>query len=252
LYASNSAHHRAQDAAFLASFTLAPTAHVLDLGSGTGEFTNQLAALVPQGVVLGIDGSPSQVAFAQQSKATNVELCLGQLEQLDAILGTRQFDAGISRATLHWVREADHPPLLRAIGAHLRPGALVRAEFGGHGQMAQVIALLDEVATRLGGQPIQCFFPKAEQYRTLLEQAGFDLAQGFVRLAYQRRSLPTFEALIGLLRSQPYVGYEANIPAENRETFRELAEQRALSELRRPDGSYDLDFVRLDLLAFKR
>ena len=116
--------------------------------------------------------------------------------------------------------------------------------------MARVIEILDEVATALGGLPLQCFFPTAEQYRALLEQAGFDPSLGFVRLVEQRRSVPTFEQLVGLLRSQPYVGYEPNLPSDRRQLFRERAERRAFSELRRSDGTYDLDFVRLDLLAY--
>jgi trans-aconitate methyltransferase len=250
LYAGNSAHHRAQDAAYLSSFTLAPTDHILDLGSGTGEFTNKLAVLVPQGLVLGVDASRSQIEYARRSKANNVEFSLGHLEALDALLEHRKFDAAISRATLHWVNEDDHPLLLRTVAAHLRPGGFMRAEFGGYGQMASVITILDDVATSLGGQKIRCFFPEAEQYRALLQQAGFDVMRGFVRLVNQTRSIPTFEALVGLLRSQPYVGYEPNLPEQNRQAFRELAEKRARTELKRADGSYDLDFVRLDLLAF--
>jgi trans-aconitate 2-methyltransferase len=251
LYAKNSAHHRAQDQAFLASFTCAASDRILDLGSGTGEFTNQLAALVPNGSVVGIDSSVSQVEFASQSKSGNVIHQLGRLEELDAILGTEVFDAVISRATLHWVGEQDHPALLRAIHAHLGPTGFVRAEFGGRGQMAAVIAILDEVAMSIGGKKIGCFFPEAEEYRILLSEAGFDTARGFVRLVNQKRSVSTFEALVGILRSQPYIGYEPNLTADQRLIFRELAEKRAYTELKRADGSYDLDFVRLDFLAFK-
>jgi len=45
-------------------------------------------------------------------------------------------------------------------------------------------------------------------------------------------------------------GIRAQLPEQNRQAFRELAEKRARTELKRADGSYDLDFVRLDLLAF--
>ena len=250
LYAANSAHHRAQDAAFLASFSLRPSAIVLDLGSGTGEFTNTLAACVPQGSVLGIDSSLSQVEFARRSKAHNVAHELGRLEDLDAVLGERCFDAAVSRATLHWVAGGDHPALLRSIRSHLRPGGLLRVEFAGHGQMASLIALLDDVATGLGGKTAEIYTPMVEEYRMQLLEAGFEVSRGFVRLAFQKRSVPSHDALLGLMRSQPYVAYEPYLPVGQRQKFREVAEQRAFNELRRSDGTYDQDFVRMDVLAF--
>ena len=94
----------------------------------------------------------------------------------------------------------------------------------------------------LGGQKICCFFPEAEQYRALLQQAGFDVTGGFVRLVQQKRNVPTFEALVGLLRSQPYVGYDTNLPEQNR---------RGVSGVGRKEGSHRTQarrrFVRLGL-----
>jgi trans-aconitate 2-methyltransferase len=251
LYAEHSAHHREHDKWFLSSFTLAPTARVLDLGCGTGEFTNRIADLVPQGRVLGVDGSPSQIERAQAIRRNHVELRLGRLEHLDDFLGDETFDAVISRATLHWLPREEHPGLLRAIVAHLRPRGLFRAEFGGRGQMQAALAVLDQISERFGGPRSPWFFPDAEEYRELVVEAGLDPGAGFVQLSPQRRKMPTFEALVGFLRSQAFVGYETRLSAEAESLFREEAEARARVELRRPDGSYDLDFVRLDLLAWR-
>lgn len=250
LYAAHSAHHRAQDAEFLASIGLLPNAKVLDLGSGTGEFTNKLAASVPQGRVLGIDSSASQIEYARQAKVQNVEYRLGRLEELGSLLDEGSFDAVISRATLHWVAAEEHPVLLRTIRACLCPGGFLRAEFAGCGQMANVMALLDDVSTQLGGKTARVYTPTVEHYRALLLGAGYDLSRGFVRYAFQKRSVPDYDALLGLMRSQPYVAYEPYLSAEQRQEFRETAERRAYRELRRDDGTYDLDFVRMDVFAF--
>jgi trans-aconitate methyltransferase len=250
LYATHSAHHRAQDAEFLASIGLLPNARVLDLGSGTGEFTNKLAASVPQGSVLGIDSSVSQIEYARQAKSGNVEYRLGRLEELQSVLDESAFDAVISRATLHWVAAEEHPALLSTIRAHLSRGGFLRAEFAGCGQIANVMALLDDVATSLGCKTAQIYMPTVEHYRALLLGAGYELSRGFVRYAFQRRSVPDYDALLGLMRSQPYVAYEPYLSAEQRQEFRETAERRALNELRRDDGTYDLDFVRMDIFAF--
>ena len=166
------------------------------------------------------------------------------------MLGERYFDAVVSRATLHWVAGGDHPALLRSIKSHLRPGGLLRVEFAGHGQMASLIALLDDIATGLGGKTAQIYTPRIEEYRKQLLEAGFDLSRGFVRYAFQKRSVPSYDALLGLMRSQPYVAYEPNLSVGQRQKFRDVAEQRAFNELRRRDGTYDQNFARMDVLAF--
>ena len=56
------------------------------------------------------------------------------------------------------------------------------------------------------------------------------------------------ERLLGWLRSQVYMAYEAGLPAEVHAEFRRRAESRVV-ELRASDGSYDQHWVRLDLLA---
>ena len=258
LYAAHSAHHRQQDASFLATMSLAPGDRVVDLGCGTGEYTNQLAALVAEGAVLGIDASASQIARATAKRPGNVRLMVGRLQELDALLLDESFHAAVSRATLHWLPRHEHPALLRAVRRHLRPGGFLRAEFGGRGQMQDALCLLDEVSVSLGGPASPWFFPDADEYTELVREAGLTAEGGrsadggFVRLVSQRRAMRTFEALRGFLRSQAFVGYEKGLPPETRTAFRDAAESLAARELRRSDGSYDLEFVRLDLLAFCR
>jgi hypothetical protein len=125
---------------------------------------------------------------------------------LDELLGDQTFDAAIARATLHWLPREDHPALLRAVAGHLRPHGFLRAEFAGRGQMQQAVALFDDVSERFGGPRSPWFFPDADEYRELVVAARLDPGQGFVRLVPQRRSMPDFEALVGFLRSQAFVG----------------------------------------------
>jgi hypothetical protein len=55
--------------------------------------------------------------------------------------------------------------------------------------------------------------------------------------------------MLGWLRSQTFPAYEPVLPAAAVAEFRRRVEERAVAELRRADGSYDLDFIRLDLLV---
>jgi len=248
LYGRTSAHNRRYDEAFLATLSLRPTDEVLDVGCGTGDFTIKLAARVPQGRVVGLDASPSQITAAAAHARSNVGLLVGRAEDLAGSLGDRRFDAIVSRATLHWLPEARHPELLQGFRRHLKPGGVLRVEMGGAGQIAAVRAVIDDVSAALGGPRSPWFFPEPAPYRALLERAGFDLSEGFVRLLEQRRSMPAREDLLGFLHSQVFLAYEAGLTAAQRAQLRTRVEARA-DELRRPDGSYDLDFVRLDVLA---
>ncbi len=246
LYARNSLHHRRHDEAFLETLPLRATDWLLDLGCGSGEFTARLAALVPDGQVAGIDASPSQIAAAARHAGPNLTFRLGRIQALDAVIGARRFDVVVSRAALHWIPAADHPGVLRSVRRLLRPGGTLRAEFGGAGQIEQVRRILDDESAAVGGPRSPWFFPEAGHYRSLVEAAGFE--PGFVRLLRQRRAVATAGDLIGYLRSQVFMAYEGGMTAADRERFRAAVEARA-GELRRDDGSHDLDFVRLDLLA---
>jgi trans-aconitate methyltransferase len=82
-----------------------------------------------------------------------------------------------------------------------------------------------------------------------LLDAGYTVDGGWVRTVAQRRSF-TRDELSGWMHSQALNAYEAALPEQAHAAFRAAADDR-IDELRRSDGTYDLTFVRLDLLAFK-
>jgi trans-aconitate 2-methyltransferase len=250
LYAENTAHHRRYDDDVLRGVTLAPADAVLDLGCGVGDFTARLAGLVPAGRVLGVDADPDMVAVARsRNTAPNVAFAVCPAQDLSRVAAAGGYAAVVSVAMLHWVPAADHAWILGNIRRALRPGGLFRAQFGGHGQVAAVQAVLDRVSSRHGGGTAPWFFPTPAAYRALLAGAGLDPAAGWVGLSTQRREFPTGAAFLGWLRSQALNAYEPTLAPAVRRAFRAEAEERALAELSNADGSYDLDFIRLDLLA---
>src|SRR5437763_7756475 len=66
LYAANTGHHRRYDDAFLATLPLRTTDRVLDIGCGSGDFTATVAALVPDGHVVGLEPQPSLIHEARR------------------------------------------------------------------------------------------------------------------------------------------------------------------------------------------
>jgi trans-aconitate methyltransferase len=251
LYAANTAHHRRYDRDVLRGVRLRRTDWVLDLGCGVGDFTARLAGLVPAGQILGVDADQDMVATARQRNgAAHVRFEVCRAQKLDAVAPAGRYDAVLSVAVLHWVPAADHPGVLGQVRRSLRRGGAFRAEFGGHGQIAEVRRVLDDQARRHGGQPSNWYFPTPDDYAPLLAAAGLlTEPDGWVRLVRQRRELPDATAFLGWLRSQVLVGYDPLVPADRLRAFRQSAEERAVAELSGPDGRFDQDYIRLDLLA---
>lgn len=252
-YAANTGHHRRLDADFLATFTLAPDARVLDLGCGAGDFTAVLAGLVPDGHVVGVDPQPSMIEQAVAVARPNQSFVLGTAQDLAPALAAAEergpFDAVVSRATLHWAPLADHPRVLAHVAALLRPGGLLRVDAGGGDNIAEVVAYLDAVAARHGGPAAPWAFAQAGQWLDLLHAAGLTDADGWVRLVAQRRPF-TRDELIGWLTSQCLFAYEHAMEPGAAAAFHDDA-LAGVDALRRADGSYDVTFTRLDVRAHR-
>lgn len=250
LYEPHSAHHRAFDDAFLQGLRLRPGMSVLDLGCGHGALAERLAEDFADVSVVGVDESPSMIAAAKRRAHPNLRFELWRAQDLTPELG--RFDLVLSTAVLHWIPEAEHPRVLERVRAVLKPHGSFRAQFGGRGQIAGARRILAKESRRRGGPANPWFFPGPAAYRRLLAGAGFDDARGWVKLLRQRRQLPDRPALLGWLRSQILIAYTPHLEPDLAKDFRAAVEARALLELRRDDGSYDQDYVRLDLLAIRR
>jgi ubiquinone/menaquinone biosynthesis C-methylase UbiE len=106
---------------------IAPGAHVLDVGCGTGVATRRAAARTgATGRVLGIDISPGMIEAARRNTNSHVDLAVMDAEALEFEPGS--FDAVVSLcAVLHF------PSLERAIAEMhrvLKPGGTLAVAFG--------------------------------------------------------------------------------------------------------------------------
>lgn len=248
-YAANAGHHRLFDERVLGPLEIAEDAAVLDVGCGSGHLTARLAELAPRGRVVGLDAEPDMVAYASRTHLSpNLRFVCGLAQQVDALPEVKgPFDLAISTAALHWVPEDDHPAVLAGIAGVMRSGGVLRIDCGGHGQIAAPRAILNEESRALGGPVDPWYFPRAEEYAELLGESGFTVDHA--ELIIERRPMPDRAALTGWLRSQVTNAYDPGLPAQHLDRFRSRVEQRAVRELERADGSYDLDYVRLDVLA---
>ena len=223
---------------------------VLDIGSGDGKVSAELAKHVPSGSVLGIDSSPDMVEFAQgvfQAGFSNlafrhVDACHMEFDE--------EFDVVFSNATLHWVK--DHLSVLMGIRRALKPSGRLLIQMGGEGNALDVLAafsrMMDSVAWRGFFLDFTCpytFLGKVE-YGELLLQAGLTAR----RIDLIPKDMHhDRERLAGFLRTtwHPYID---RVPEDRRSAFLDelidwYAEQRFEDEQRR----YHVRMVRLEVEA---
>jgi trans-aconitate methyltransferase len=252
LYAANTAHHRRYDARFLATLPLKPTDRVLDRGCGAGDLTATVAERVPDGHVVGLEPHPSLLAEARARARPNQSFVEAPAQRMaEAINDNGSFDVVFSQSVLHWVPWADHPSVLQQCKGLLRTGGALRVECGGGDNVREVVAFLDQIAREVAGASAPSApwtFVHAGAYLDLLLEVGYDVRDGFVHTVAQRRAFDR-ESITGWLVSQAIEAYAVDVSLELRDAFRAQVLAR-VDDLRRADGTYDLTFVRLDLLAF--
>ena len=103
---------------------------ILDIGCGDGKITVELAALVPNGSVVGIDSSAEMIAFAKSkfpaSSFPNLSFQQGDAKNLNF---ENEFDAIVSFNCLHWIK--DHLAVLAGIKKSLKPDGKIYFLFAG-------------------------------------------------------------------------------------------------------------------------
>lgn len=155
----------------LAGLPLAGEERVLELGAGTGRDTAALLERLPAGHVVAVDGSAAMLAQLRERLADvgSDRLTVLRADLNQPLVLDRPVDAVFSVATLHWL--PDHAAVFRSVAGVLRPGGLLRAEWGGAGQLASIEAALDQMGLPRVGQT--CNFATAEETRARLSAAGF-------------------------------------------------------------------------------
>ncbi|MBH0201332.1 MAG: methyltransferase domain-containing protein [Nitrospira sp.] len=165
-----------RDAAFFVPY-LKPDMHVLDCGCGPGGISVTLAALVPQGRVVGVDIEDRQLDMgrqaAQQQGIPNVEFHHASLYALPFADGT--FDAVLAHAVVYHL--AEPMKALRELRRVLKPGGMIGlrdADFDGdvyyppHKDVDRFWNLTVRVIEQSGGDA-----RFGRKQRRLLREAGF-------------------------------------------------------------------------------
>ncbi len=218
-YAQHSKSQETLARELLTQIDLRPTDIVLDIGCGDGRTTAAIARRVPQGCAIGIDLSADMIAHAttQHSQTNNLRFTQADAAALPF---TSEFTVVFSNAALHWL--PNQRAAVRGIARALRPQGRAIAQFGGQGNVADVIASFEQVAnaprwrtiTTLGDSPYT--FHKATTYETWLSEAGMEIQE--CRLIPKDLTHDNIPAFVGWLRTA-WHPYTAGVPNEMRDAF---------------------------------
>jgi trans-aconitate 2-methyltransferase len=251
-YAKNSAAQATWARELIANLNLQGEESILDVGCGDGKITAELAQRVPQGYVLGIDGSQNMIDYAQAQYSTMPNL---QFARMDArqIAVDRPFDLIFSNAALHWVD--DQPASLKGAYQTLKPGSRLVFSCGGRGNAAEFIAVFQQLQQQLPWQPYLAnfqsptFFYDDQDYLSWLQEAGFQPR----KVVLVPRDMPHAgkSGLAGWIRTTG-TPYTHQVPEEDRDRFIDAFANAYLE--RYPldsNGNSHLKMVRLGVEAVK-
>jgi trans-aconitate methyltransferase len=216
-----------------------PGEAVLDLGCGDGALTEKIAAAGC--AVVGIDSSLAQIQ-ATKKRGLNALVMDGR-----RFFFKRAFDAVITNATLHWIKEAED--VVMNVAHCLSINGRFVGEFGGNGNVDTIRVALHDGLRRRGIDPWKIdpwYYPTPEDYARLLRKHGFTVS--YIELLPRPTQLPG--DILGWLEvfAQPFT--KAVAPAQRAEFLNEIRD--ALQpRLREPDGTWHADYVRLRFKAIK-
>lgn len=221
-----------------------PGERILDVGCGTGQLTDEAAQCGAE--LVGIDSSPEMIVDARK----NQPQIHFQIANAEALPFVEEFDAAMSNAALHWVR--DQRAALKSIARALKPGGRFVFEMGGYHNLRATMQAGTEAMSSLGipdpEKLIPWYFPSVGEYAPLLEFAGFEVKFAAhidrpTRLEHGEEGLRHWIEMFG--------GYatSAVAPEQKGDLIRrwEEAARPALFQ----NGAWVADYKRLRMLAVK-
>jgi trans-aconitate 2-methyltransferase len=214
---------------------------VLDAGCGSGRVTRLLAERLPEGRVIGVDGSESMIVEAGRALAPfgdRVELIHSDLLELEL---DKPVDAVFSNAVFHWI--FDHEALFHRLRAALKPGGVLAAQCGGEGNVANWVEAVkgasesEPFAAHLGDREEPWHYASAKETAALLERTGFSEVRCWLEERFVEPDDPReYVAVVGL------AAHHERLPSELRKPFTDAVDER----LERP---LVLRYVRLNIEA---
>lgn len=253
-YEKNSGAQQKWARELIANLNLTGFEDVLDLGCGDGKVTTEIAQLVANGSVVGVDNSRQMIELAQEKYAQNEHPNLSfQVMDASHLSFENCFDVVFSNAVLHWVK--NHKPVVEGLYKSLRARGKILLRMGGKGDAADIRSIMDEMKT--SNKWAQYFsefefpftFMGVNEYQVLLKDAGFSVTR--VELIPKDMMHDGKSGLEGWIRTT-WLPYTERIPKEMSNEFIEEASSMYLDKVPlAADGKAHVAMVMIEIEAVK-
>ena len=249
-YEKASRHQKQWGNKLISQMHLKGNESILDLGCGNGALTAELAELVPEGKVLGVDASKGMLETAKKYTLDNLQFMCMDINHMDF---DNAFDVIFSNAALHWIK--DHNRLLSHAFSALRPGGMILWNFAGHGTCSSFIEVvknkMKEEKYRDGFRNFTWpwYMPKRTEYEQLAETIGFSALS--VTEENEDRYFADADEMIRWIDQPCLVPFIKCVPEEWKEEYRDEVIGEMLRRTLQPDGTCFETFRRLRVYAVK-
>ena len=221
-----------------------PGEFILDLGCGTGQLTDKIAAAGAK--VMGIDRSEEMIDKAKQNYP-HLNFAVAEAETFQV---EQPLDAVFSNAVLHWIKQP--AAVVNCIQQALKPGGRFVAEFGGKGNVSKIVQALtktlEDSSYNCSSATNPWYFPSIGEYTSLLENYGLEAT--FATLFERPTPLEDGDAgLANWLKMFANSFFSKLSSEQQNQIIAEVADK--LSSTLYSNGTWKADYRRIRVVAIK-
>ena len=250
-YIKASSHQRQWGNKLIQQLNLKGNERILDLGCGDGGLTAQLAELVPDGSVIGIDASKNMITSARENH--NLENIRFHLMDINDMNFKDEFDVVFSNAALHWVK--DHNKLLANVYNSLKAEGVLFFNFAADGNCINFFKVIRRAIVEKKYQKYfhdfdwPWYMPAVNEYRKILNQANFSEAN--VWSENGDKYFSNSEEMINWIDQPSLVPFLKLVEIPDKRAFRDYVIEQMIVETSQPDGTCFEKFQRINVFAKK-
>lgn len=250
-YKKASTHQKEWATKILQEFNLTGKETILDLGCGDGVITKQLAEMVPNGSVLGIDASEGMIKTAKQNN--DCHNLFFELKNINELQYISKFDLIFSNAALHWV--LDHKKLLTNVSNALTDAGVIRFNFAGDGNCSHFYKVIEQAMAEPQFKSFfhsfswPWFMPTLQKYTEIISEIELTAIEIWEENA--DRFFETEETMIKWIDQPSIVPFLKHIPNEKQHSFRNYVVERMVKETKNNSDTCFETFRRINIKAKK-